>query len=166
MGMDVVIVLRVWRGKLIIKPSANSIRKFKRKAFSIIKNNKAVKQEDLINQLNPVIRGWANFFKEACAKQVFAQMDDEIFHALWKWSKRRDDNKPRQWVKDSYFHRVGARDWIFACKTKSKLLQVFRMETVKIKRHTKVRNQANVYDKHWEIYFQKRKQKQLGKSGY
>jgi len=156
--------LRKFQGKLIIKPNDKAVRNFKRKVFQIINNSKADRMDILIDKLNPVIRGWAYFYRSSCAKQVFTQMDHEIYTTLWKWAKRRHNNKPKQWIKDRYFIRVNGRDWVFAYRQKDKIFQIFRMETVKIIRHTIVRNNANVYDKQWQIYFQKRRQKQLGKS--
>ena len=146
--------IRKYKGKLIIKPSKAAVRDVKRKAFNIIRYNKPASQEVLISKLNPVLRGWANFFKSSCAKQTFTLLDNDIHHALWRWCKRRHTRKPRQWIMDRYFHTFCNQRWNFKMPDTS--IQLFRTQTVKIQRHLKVRNQANPYDKRWWIYFEKR----------
>ena len=146
--------IRKYKGKLLIKPNKAAVQDVKHKAFTIIRHNKAISQEMLIKKLNPVLRGWANFFKGSCAKQTFTSLDHDLYQSLWKWCRRRHTRKPRQWIKDRYFHTGNGRDWLFAVPEENTSL--FRTETVKIQRHLKVRNQANPYDKRWWIYFEKR----------
>ncbi|NRT25880.1 RNA-directed DNA polymerase [Clostridium beijerinckii] len=53
-----------YRGKLIVKPSKNSIKNIIRKCSTIIlKEGKASTQSDLIRRLNQVVRGWTNYHK-------------------------------------------------------------------------------------------------------
>src|SRR5674476_99956 len=50
---------RKFKGKLIVKPSKNSIKTLMRKCSAIImKEGKADSQSELIRRLNQVIRGW------------------------------------------------------------------------------------------------------------
>ncbi len=51
--------VRKYRGKFLIKPSSKNIKNFWKK----LENNQKkwiVKQENLIGQLNPIIKGWAD----------------------------------------------------------------------------------------------------------
>ncbi len=59
---------RKYRGKLLIKPSKNSIGNIIRKIGDVIKRAKAWRQEDLINVLNPIITGWSNYHRSVVAK--------------------------------------------------------------------------------------------------
>ena len=150
--------VRKYNGLLLTKPSKKSVNKIKRKVRNIINNNKAASQENLIRQLNPVIRGWANFFKASCASKSFSYIDQEIHLSIWKWCKRRHNQKNQKWISDKYFHKIGNRNWVFAAKTdKNELLTLFRMSSININRHVKIINKANVYDKEFNEYFRKRK---------
>lgn len=154
--------VRKYKGIFMSKPSNKSVKNIKRKVRDIIKKNKAASQEELIRQLNPVIRGWANFFKASCASKAFSYIDQEIHLSLWKWCKRRHNQKNQKWISDRYFHKIGKRNWVFAAKTNdNELLPLFRMTSIPITRHLKIINKANVYDKEFNEYFRKRK---LGKS--
>jgi RNA-directed DNA polymerase len=81
--------MRKYGGKLLIKPSKQSIRSHLSKVWGIIKANKAAKQVNLIGLLNPVLRGWANYHRHAVAKKTFASVDSQIWFMLWQWAKRR-----------------------------------------------------------------------------
>jgi group II intron reverse transcriptase/maturase len=43
-----------------------------------------------LEELNPVIRGWANFHRHALgAKRVFSDMDHYIWHTIYRWLKKK-----------------------------------------------------------------------------
>ncbi len=52
---------RKYNGKLLVKPSKKSIEKVTEGISDIIRKGKAWKQEDIIDTLNPIITGWANY---------------------------------------------------------------------------------------------------------
>jgi RNA-directed DNA polymerase len=63
---------RKFRGKLIVKPSKNSIKTLIRKCSTIIlKEGKATSQSELIRRLNQIIRGWTNYHRHVVASQTF-----------------------------------------------------------------------------------------------
>ena len=70
--------MRKYGGKLLIKPSKQSIQTHLKKVKEIIKANKAAKQVNLIGLLNPVLRGWANYHRHAVAKKTFARNDSQV----------------------------------------------------------------------------------------
>jgi RNA-directed DNA polymerase len=148
-------------GKIIIKPSAKNVKTFLAKAREIIKGNAQSKAGHLIVQLNPLIRGWANYPRHVCSKHTFAKIDDAIFRALWRWARRRHPNKSRHWVKAKYFRPIDRRDWRFYGEAlrwdgKTKSVQLFHAADVAIKRHIKLKGEANPYDPTWEMYFEHR----------
>ena len=109
--------IRKWKGKLLIKPSKKSKQAFLDKVRKIVKENKQAKTGNLIAQLNPVIRGWANYHRHVASKKTFSSVDDALFKCLWQWAKRRHPNKSRRWVKKKYFKSVQTRNWIFSGET-------------------------------------------------
>ena len=106
-------VRRYHDGKLIIKPSAKNKKAFLTKVRQVIKGHAQAKAGNLIRMLNPIIRGWANYHRHIRAKQTFVKIDNAIFHALWRWARRRHPKKSRRWVKDKYFHHIDQRHWVF-----------------------------------------------------
>ena len=150
--------VKKYKGKLLIKPSKKSIKAIKRKIFDIIKHGSGIPTENLIYQLNPVLRGWANYHRFIVSKKVFSRIDSDIYHALWRWAKRRHSrNKNYHWVKQKYFKSIGNRNWVFSAKSGNKVVQLFNMESIPIKRFIKIRHGANPYDPAWSTYFYSRK---------
>ena len=85
--------LRKYHDKLLIKPSAKSIKSVLRKVRAVIKGNKSASAGNLICHLNPIIRGWAMYHRHGVSAKVFQSVDHAIFQSLWRWAKRRHPNK-------------------------------------------------------------------------
>lgn len=117
--------------KLIVKPSKKSIKKVVNAISTIIKENKASKQEILIKRLNSVITGWSNYHQPVCSKQTFNKIDHIIFQMLWKWAKRRHPRKGLKWIKNKYWKICGNRKWVF----KENELNLKQMKDTPIVRH-------------------------------
>jgi RNA-directed DNA polymerase len=148
-------------GKLIITPSTDNVKTFLAKVRQVIKGNAQTKAGHLILQLNPLIRGWANYHRHVCSKQTFRTIDAAIFNRLWRWARRRHLNKSRHWVKAKYFPAVGKRQWTFCGEAtgrngKPYRVKLFYANEVTIKRHLKIKGEANPYDPDWEVYFEHR----------
>jgi RNA-directed DNA polymerase len=151
--------IRTYGNKLLIKPSKDAQGRVWRRVRDIIRENKTAKQQDLIDLLNPVIRGWANYYRHAASARTFGKLDSRIWKALWRWAKRRHPTKRKQWIKDRYFPSIGSRSWVFAChngprdqRGKPVWLSLAKANDVKIRRHAKVRADANPYDPRWKKY--------------
>ena len=56
---------RHYDGKLLIKPSKKKVLAFCKRIGEEVKNLNGAKQEDLIRKLNPILRGFANYYKGA-----------------------------------------------------------------------------------------------------
>ena len=79
--------IRKYNGKLLIKPSAKSIKSLLRKVRAVIKGNKSASAGNLICHLNPIIRGWAMYHRHAVSAKVFQSVDHAIFQSLWRWAQ-------------------------------------------------------------------------------
>ena len=148
-------------GKLLIKPSKKSQKKFAEATHEVIYHMRAAKQTDVIGKLNPKIMGWANYFRYVSSKVVFSKLDHIIFLQLKRWATRRHHNKSLKWIADKYWHHDGKRGWIFGVKGKDKKGQetVFRLNQLtqtQILRHTKIKSEANPFDPRYDEYFKQR----------
>ncbi|SAK55540.1 RNA-directed DNA polymerase [Caballeronia arationis] len=148
---------RKYSGKLLIKPSKKNAQAFYRNVAETISGNKTVKQGGLIQLLNPMLRGWAQYHRPVSAKQTYSRMEHLIFRKLWRWSKRRHPQKSAVWVKQKYFHSIGARRWVFAVRTVREdgswgLNELYQLSGMAIKRHTRIKGEFNPFDPTWEQY--------------
>ena len=153
--------IRKYNGKLLTKPSKANIKAHLDKIREVIKGNKTAKQANLIRLLNPVLRGWANYHSHVVAKKTFARIDANVWSMLWRWAARRHPEKGARWVKDRYFKTRGTRNWVFAATeekedgTKRELTLLLESDTP-IRRHVKIKADANPHDRQWEQYFEAR----------
>ena len=157
---------RKYDGKLLIKPSKKNVQTFYRKAKEIISDNKSVKQAELINLLNPVLRGWAQYHSPVVAKETYSRLDHLLFKVIWRWSKRRHPNKSADWVRMKYFHIIGERSWVFASPLvkedgSSSLKELYQLAGTTIKRHKKIKGAYNPFDPEWEIYGENLQQERM-----
>src|SRR3989442_11041167 len=106
-------VRRYPNGKLLIKPSRKNVKTFLDGIRRTIKAALGFSAADLIEELNPKIRGWANYHRHVVSKRTFARADYEIFPCLWRWARRRHRNKNLRWLKEKYFERHGSKNWSF-----------------------------------------------------
>ncbi|MCP5015796.1 MAG: group II intron reverse transcriptase/maturase [Ketobacter sp.] len=153
--------IRKYQGKLLIKPSTRNIQTFLKKVRAIIKANKTTKTGHLILQLNPVIGGWANFHRHVVSKQIYKQVDTQIFWVLWRWAKRRHPTRSTEWIRQKYFGaspqvKWALSDWVVGSQSQTRQVWLVRANNTAIRRHTKVRANANPYSPKWETYFEKR----------
>jgi len=152
--------VRKYKGKLLIKPSVTNIKAVLNKIDRIIKSGLHSRQEVIIMQLNLVIKGWANYHKHKVSKATFNKIDNQIFLKLWKWAKRRHPNKSSMWIKKKYFKKTENSNWMFQEtieeKGKMKTYRLLKASNVVIKRHIKIKQEANPYNPEWEEYFEER----------
>jgi len=155
--------LRKFDGKLIIRPSKKNTHDFLEKVRKLVRQNRGASQVHLIGQLNPVIRGWVNYHRHIVALQTFKNVEKALWHTLWRWAKRRHPGRPHGWIARQYWRFGGRRAWEFAADTGERtpagqpvwLRLVYPTET-KIRRHVKIRADANPLDPQWRGYFEDR----------
>jgi RNA-directed DNA polymerase len=108
----------------------------------------------LIQQLNPVLRGWANYHRHVVCSEVFARLDRFVWRRMYRWARRRHSNHTRRWIVQRYFpKRTGAGRPFTDPLTGRKLVLA---SSVKAQRHRKVLAEANPFAREWEDYFRLR----------
>ncbi len=153
--------IRCYKGKLLIKPQKEKVLSFCKKVGKIIKSNKSVKQETIIKKLNPILRGFANYYQRVVSKETFQYISHRVWKYLWDWCKRRHLKKRIRWIKNKYFHFIKGRDWTFCCMTedrkgKEKPLYLYNVAKTPIVRHIKVTGTNSPFDTELQEYWEKR----------
>jgi RNA-directed DNA polymerase len=81
---------------LEIKPSKKSQMKFKNTIRNIVKHRTSRGLQELISAVNPVIRGWKNYFSQCgYPKRVFFKMDWFVVARFYRWSKRLSQRRSK-----------------------------------------------------------------------
>ena len=155
---------RHYNGKLLIKPTKKKVLDFCNRLGKEIKALNGAKQEDVISKLNPILRGFANYYKGVVSKETFVYISHRVWQYLWRWVKRRHPNKNTKWVYDAYFKTIKGVKWTFACIVSNRfdkevLNSLYPINKTPIERHTKVKGEASPDDPSLKEYWKKRNQK-------
>ena len=70
----------------------------------------------MIKRLNPIIRGWANYYRTHVAAEIFDKLDQYLWRLTYKWARFSHANKSASWVTARYFGKFNkARQdrWVF-----------------------------------------------------
>ena len=134
--------------KTIITPSKEAQNRHYRKLAEIIDHRKGQPQIVLIGRLNPVIRGWCNYYATVISQKVFWHLTYIVKYKLFKWGKKRHGNKGMKWVINKYFMTIGSRNWVFATRTRDNPFptKLISHQDTEIKRFVKVKGDASPYD--------------------
>jgi RNA-directed DNA polymerase len=79
--------------KLLIKPSREAIKDLQGKLKEQWKDLRGKSVDDVLDKLNPIIRGWANYHRINVASQVFSYLDSWILRHEIKWARHKHRNK-------------------------------------------------------------------------
>jgi RNA-directed DNA polymerase len=158
-------------GKLLTKPSKENISDFLKEIRTCIKKGAALPTNQLIHCLNEKIIGWTNYYRGSAASKVFMKIDNEIFLALKHWCLKRHARKGKKWIMQKYFTRVGNDNWRFYCITKdkegkTKPLYLKRATDTHIRRHKKIKGEANPFNSCYKEYFKQRENERKVRSRF
>lgn len=132
--------------KTIIRPSKEALSKHMKAIKEIVDAHKAAPQAALIRRLNPLIRGWANYYSTTNSARTLQKADHLTYLKLRRWTKRRHPGKSRKWVDNKYWH-VHKGGWDFHSEKDG--IRLLKHGQTPIKRHTKVQNRRSPYDSDW-----------------
>jgi group II intron reverse transcriptase/maturase len=76
-------------GSLYAYPREKSIRHFKDQIRKLTRRRASVNTKELIEQINPVIRGWGQYYCKAHVRKLFNQLDRWIVRRIWSHRYKR-----------------------------------------------------------------------------
>ena len=143
--------------KLLIKPSKESVAAFKhrmkREWSALVGHNVDV----VLKRLEPLVRGWANYFRTSVSKEIFTGLDHWMWIREAQWCKRTHPTKSWKWIARTYFgrHRAGRQDkWVFGNRKTG--FHLTHLSWTPIKRHIMVRFDASPDDPDLRSYWERR----------
>jgi RNA-directed DNA polymerase len=153
--------VRKYEDKLLITPAKSKVQNLRKKISQLMQAAVGLSQEALLRQLNPLLCGWAYYYRNAVATRTFQKMDRYVWKKLWRWISRRHPHKSRAWKKRRYFSCAGPKGG-FSLKVPPQkgepgVLALYRMTHTKIVRHIKVKGEANPFDPIYAEYFDQRR---------
>ncbi|MET0099877.1 reverse transcriptase domain-containing protein, partial [Limnospira platensis] len=80
---------RLIEHKTHIKPSNKAVKAHTEVIKGVIKQHKTTPQSALISKLNPIIRGWSNYYSAVVSSETFNKLDHIIWQMLRAWTVSR-----------------------------------------------------------------------------
>ena len=74
---------------LYVVPREKSVKRFEEQVRNLTRRKAPIKLRELIEQLNPVIRGWGTFYRKAHVKRLFNRLDRWIERRIYSFLAKR-----------------------------------------------------------------------------
>lgn len=153
-------IRRFGNGKLIIKPSPTAVKRFRRRLRIEMRDLRGGNAAMVITRLNPILRGWAAYYRTVVSKHVFTTIDSYLWWLTFKWAVRNHRNKPKKWVVARYygaFNPSRSDRWVFGDRDSGAYLT--KLAWTKIVRHQMVDGFASPDDPGRADYWAMRKRR-------
>lgn len=151
--------------KTIIQPSKKSVSNHVQRLRDEIRKGRSAKVVDLIAKLNPIIRGWTNYFRTVCSALTFKRIHHDLYSMLVHWGKRRTGKYKVSYQK--YWKGIDGR-MTFASGTPQggEPMKLRTHNQVTIKRHVKVKGCKSPLDGDWTYWGKRLKPFQVSSQGF
>ena len=146
--------------KLLITPSKAAVRRIRGRLRSELRSLRGSNALAAIRRLNPIIRGWANYYRGVVSSRTFSALDDYLWRLSYKWALFTHPNKPKAWIVPRYFGQFNKarRDrWVFGDRVSGAYMQKFAW--TRIARHWMVQSAASPDDPALAAYWAERRRK-------
>ena len=153
-------IRRYPNGKLLTKPSKEAMRRIRKRLSTEATAMRGANADALIARLNPIITGWAAYYRIGVSKRAYGTLDAHLWRLAWKWANFSHPNKPRRWIITRHFGMFNpARQdkWVFGSRDTGFYLRKFAW--TKIVRHRMVAGRASPDDPALTGYWQQRRRR-------
>jgi hypothetical protein len=123
--------VRRYHGKLLIKPSKAAVRRIRERLRSEVRSLRGANAQAVIARLNPVVRGWAAYYRTVVSEPVFRSLDGWLRRRLRqvRWKEWKSTAAKRHNLRIRGISESSARKWAGSSKgywrvAGSKVLQV------------------------------------------
>lgn len=147
-------------GKLLITPSKAAVKRFRARLRAEVRSLHGAPAAAVISRLNPILRGWAAYYRTGVSKKVFADIDSTLWWTMFKWGRRQHNTKTGQWIVDRYFGRFNPSRqdrWIFGDRATGAYLR--KLSWTPIRRHQMVKADASPDDPALTDYWEQRRRR-------
>ncbi len=102
------------RIKTIIAPSQEASKRHLAAIDQKLQQLQTAPQARVIEELNPLIVGWAAYYNGVVPAATMSRYDDLVEQRLINWASKRHPGKARDWLLTRYWHRAGEHRRVFA----------------------------------------------------
>ncbi|WP_109505620.1 group II intron reverse transcriptase/maturase [Nocardioides speluncae] len=153
-------IRRYPNGKLLTKPSNDALRRIRKRLTAEAKALRGSNADSVIAKLNPIIAGWAAYYRIGASKRAFGALDAHLWRLVYKWARFSHPNKSTRWVIARYFgmfNRARRDKWVFGSQETGFYLRKFAWTP--IVRHRMVAGPASPDDPDLTDYWRLRRRR-------
>jgi RNA-directed DNA polymerase len=152
--------VRRYGTKPLIKPSKAAQRRIRERLRTEMRSLRGTNAQAVIRKLNPIIRGWANYYRTQVSSEVFDALDQHLWRLTWKWARFSHQNKSKSWVFARYygkFNKSRQDRWVFGDRKSGAYMHKFSW--TRIVRHQLVHRGASTDDPALAEYWARRRRR-------
>ncbi|URN05014.1 group II intron reverse transcriptase/maturase [Actinomadura madurae] len=152
--------IRRYHGKLLIKPSKAAVKRVRERLRTRMIALRGSNGQAVIQELNPIIKGWAAYYRTVVSSKVFDDLDDYVWWLTWRWARRSHPGKPGRWLYRQYygkFNTLRNDRWVFGHQASGRYMVKFSW--TRIVRHIAVQGGASPDDPALDDYWATRRKR-------
>ncbi len=153
--------------KLLITPSRDAVRRIRSRLAAELRGLHGSNAGAVIARLNPIIRGWAAYYRGVVSSTVFNTLDNHMWWLTWRWARHVHPTKPKKWIARRYFGRFNKfrnDRWVFGARDhvvndRGDIAHLVKFSWTPIVRHQLVTGRASPDDPDLADYWAARRRK-------
>ncbi len=138
--------------KTFITPSKTGVKRHYDQLTKLVDAHKSKTQAELIDALNPVIRGWSNYYSRVVSKRTLTRLGHLLYQKLRAWAHRRHPGKANGWTAHRYWFIQKGKGWWFMSRQGKQRVRMVRHADTPIVRHVKVQDDRSPFDGDWAYW--------------
>lgn len=125
-------------------PAAKNMAKTKLNIEGIFDAHKRSSVQELLEALNPALRGWANYFQYGNSSDAFWEIDQLVLKLCQKWAHTKFKGMNKKQIHSKHYRQIDGK-WVLSYVDENgKVVSVFRVISVRPKSYP-IKNFDNPY---------------------
>lgn len=117
---------------LLIKPTRESVQRLMVKINQIFRKKTTL--ESLVYEINPVLRGWANYYRISWHSfEDFKKIHNHLYFMVMRFLTSLHLTKPISWIHKEYIHKLGNNNWRFGININKLMYCMVETDILKLK---------------------------------
>lgn len=126
---------------LVIKPTNEAIKRVKAKIKAKFMSNKPIR--GLIKDLNPILKGWSNYYRSSYhSQEIFQSIGHYVYQSWWRWAQKKHPTRTKKWIYSQYIFKSDKRSWNIGVSKEILLFDITQAKQIKI---NSLKNNINPY---------------------
>ncbi|WP_435243322.1 group II intron reverse transcriptase/maturase [Streptomyces cucumeris] len=154
--------IRRFDKRMIVKPSREAAKRVRNRLRDEMIALRGANAGAVVGRLNPIIRGWATYYRTVVSKRTFSSLDCYVWKLTYKWAKHSHPRKSRAWIVARHFGRFNKTrqdKWVFGDPNSG--VYLYKFDWTRIQRHVQVAGKNSRDDPALTDYWANRTRKNI-----